>query len=69
MPSILEAGTKATLDSVAKNKLRAEADLKGNIEGALSTTRRQLTFTMYVSALVRGPKKSVTGGIRVERDF
>jgi len=70
MPSILEAGTKATLDSVAKNKLRAEADLaSGRIDGSISTIRKGLTLTAYVSALIKGPQKTVAAGVRVERDF
>jgi hypothetical protein len=76
MPSILETGNqavkdsvKAELDQVAKNKLRVEAGLDGNITGAISTTRKGLTFTAYVKALITGPQKLVSGGVRVEKDF
>lgn len=77
MPSILEGanaaakaeGTKAALDDVAKNKLRAEVGLDGNVSGSISTMRKGFTFTAYVKALVKGPQKSVSAGGRIEKEF
>lgn len=73
MPTILETGTKATvkaeLDAVAKNKARVQAGSDGQIEGSISTVRRGWTFTAYVKALVTGPAKTTSGGVRVEKDF
>lgn len=73
MPNILDsatnAATKAALDDVAKNKLRAEIDHRGHVDASISTTRKGLTFTAYVKALVKGPQKTVAAGARVEKDF
>lgn len=72
MPSILEAGqnaVKAELDQVEKNKLRGEVGSDGRLTGSISATRKGFTFTAYVKALITGPQKSVSGGVRVEKDF
>ena len=72
MPSILEgakATVKAELDAVAKRKLTAEVGSDGRLTGAISTTRRGWTLTAYVQALVTGPAKTTSAGLRVEKDF
>lgn len=69
LKSAKAATVKAELDRVAKNKARVQAGTDGQIDASISTTRRGWTFTGYLTALVAGPAKTTSAGVRVERDF
>ena len=68
MPLETSKAIKTELDAIAKNRLSAEVGSDGRLTGAISTTRKGITFTGYVKALVKG-QKNVEAGFRMEKEF
>lgn len=68
MPIDTTKAVKDELDKVAPNQLSAEVGTDGRLTGSISTTRKGLTFTAYVQALITG-QKAVSAGLRVSRKF